>query len=556
MRCGLLGEKLGHSYSKAIHERLGGYSYELIECPRAELDAFMKGGSFDAINVTIPYKKAVIPYCAALSPIAERIGSVNAVIRQRDGSLYGDNTDAYGFMSMVKKSGVDIAGKKAIVLGSGGASATICAVLNELNAKSVAVISRSGQDNYENIHKHADAEIIVNTTPVGMYPNTGVSPVDLSVFKGCKGVLDIVYNPHRTALLMQAEALGIPCMGGLNMLVAQAKRAAELFTVTAIPDSRTDEIERELSLNMQNSYSDHPEEPGDTDLPTKPAATSDILCRLSEAILDDLQKQMKPDFPKLTCIPEAKAGQEHDGESNSVSCQIKKVSSSMEAYSSPAYYLTPPIDDLWHNTIYLNEPNITDDLTLYTTLAHEGYPGHLYQTVYSQSFLNQQNASCIRSMLHYGGFVEGWAVYVENLSYGYAAQLTKNEEAAAYIEACRLNRNLHLCLYSYMDIAIHYDGATPEQIGRFLENLGLGQHTNVETIYEYLVEEPCNYLKYYLGYLEFLSLKQKAKEMWGTDYSDYRFHKFVLETGPSDFRSLGELVTAHPYPGQNFGNQS
>ena len=228
----------------------------------------------------------------------------------------------------------------------------------------------------------------------------------------------------------------------------------------------------------------------------------------------------------------------------------------MEAYSSPAYYLTPPIDDLWHNTIYLNKPNITDDLTLYTTLAHEGYPGHLYQTVYSQNFLNQQNASCIRSMLHYGGFVEGWAVYVENLSYGYAAQLTKNEEAAAYIEACRLNRNLHLCLYSYMDIAIHYDGATPEQIGRFLENLGLGQHTNVETIYEYLVEEPCNYLKYYLGYLEFLSLKQQAEELWGTDYSDYRFHKFVLETGPSDFRSLGELVTAHPYPGQNFGNQS
>ena len=306
-----------------------------------------------------------------------------------------------------------------------------------------------------------------------------------------------------------------------------------------------------LSLNMQNSYSDHPEEPGDTDLPTKPAATSDILCRLSEAILDDLQKQMKPDFPKLTCIPEAKAGQEHDGESNSVSCQIKKVSSSMEAYSSPAYYLTPPIDDLWHNTIYLNEPNITDDLTLYTTLAHEGYPGHLYQTVYSQNFLNQQNASCIRSMLHYGGFVEGWAVYVENLSYGYAAQLTKNEEAAAYIEACRLNRNLHLCLYSYMDIAIHYDGATPEQIGRFLENLGLGQHTNAKAIYEYLVEEPCNYLKYYLGYLEFLSLKQQAKERWGADYSDYRFHKFVLETGPSDFRSLGEQLET-----QYLGKQS
>ena len=297
-----------------------------------------------------------------------------------------------------------------------------------------------------------------------------------------------------------------------------------------------------LSLNMQNSYCGHPEEPGNADLPTSPVATSDTLCQLSEAILDDLQEQMESDFPKLICISEDKDGHKNEVENNSISCQLKMVSPSMEAYSSPAYYLTPPIDDLQHNTIYLNESNITDDLTLYTTLAHEGYPGHLYQTVYSQSFLNQQNASCIRSLLHYGGFVEGWAVYVENLSYGYATQLTKNEETAAYIEACRLNRNLHLCLYSYMDIAIHYDGATPEQIGRFLENLGLGQHTNVETIYEYLVEEPCNYLKYYLGYLEFLSLKQQAEELWGTDYSDYRFHKFVLETGPSDFRSLGELL--------------
>ena len=297
-----------------------------------------------------------------------------------------------------------------------------------------------------------------------------------------------------------------------------------------------------LSLNMQNSYCGHPEEPGNADLPTSPVATSDTLCQLSEAILDDLQEQMESDFPKLICISEDKDGHKNEVENNSISCQLKMVSPSMEAYSSPAYYLTPPIDDLQHNTIYLNESNITDDLTLYTTLAHEGYPGHLYQTVYSQSFLNQQNASCIRSLLHYGGFVEGWAVYVENLSYGYATQLTKNEETAAYIEACRLNRNLHLCLYSYMDIAIHYDGATPEQIGRFLENLGLGQHTNVETIYEYLVEEPCNYLKYYLGYLEFLSLKQQAEELWGTDYSDYRFHKFVLETGPSDFRSLGEQL--------------
>ena len=325
------------------------------------------------------------------------------------------------------------------------------------------------------------------------------------------------------------------------------------------------EIRKLLEKDYQENFhalrdlvKDHPRllKVSSKDFSLTSAGSSDTLYELSDAILADLQKQMESDFPKLTCISENKDGHEHEGENNPIACELKMVSPSMEAYSSPAYYLTPPIDDLQHNTIYLNEPNITDDLTLYTTLAHEGYPGHLYQTVYSQSFLNQQNASSIRSLLHYGGFVEGWAVYVENLSYGYAAELTKNEETAAYIEACRLNRNLHLCLYSYMDIAIHYDGATPEQIGRFLENLGLGQHTNAEAIYEYLVEEPCNYLKYYLGYLEFLSLKQQAEELWGTDYSDYRFHKFVLETGPSDFRSLGELVTAHPYPSQNFGNQS
>ena len=252
MRCGLLGEKLGHSYSKAIHERLAPYTYEMIECERDRLDEFMRSAPFDAINVTIPYKKAVIPYCAALSPIAEKIGSVNAVIKRSDGTLFGDNTDAFGFMSLVNKSGINPRGKKCLVLGSGGASATICAVLDELSAKSVTVISRSGEDNYTNLEKHTDAEIIVNTTPVGMYPNTGVSPIDLSLFKKCEGVLDIVYNPRRTALIMQAEALKIPAMSGFYMLVAQAKRAAELFTGTMIDDSRTDEIERELTLKMQN----------------------------------------------------------------------------------------------------------------------------------------------------------------------------------------------------------------------------------------------------------------------------------------------------------------
>ena len=144
----------------------------------------------------------------------------------------------------------------------------------------------------------------------------------------------------------------------------------------------------------------------------------------------------------------------------------------MEDYSSPAYYLTPPIDDMERNIIYINGKNTPDNLTLYTTLAHEGYPGHLYQTVYSQLYLNQNNASHIRYLLHYGGFVEGWAYYVENLSYSYARdQVKDNAYASAYYEACRLNRNIHLCLYSLIDIAIHYDGATQEQIQKILHSI-------------------------------------------------------------------------------------
>ena len=251
-RCGLLGEKLGHSYSPAIHAELADYDYRLYEVAPEKLGEFLKDGGFDGLNVTIPYKKAVIPYCAALSPIAKKLQSVNVLVRRTDGTLYGDNADAYGFAGMVKASGISVEGKKALVLGSGGASATVCAVLDELRARSVTVISRSGEDNYGNLERHADAEIIVNTTPVGMYPNCGVSPVDLRQFPRLEGVLDIVYNPARTALVMQAEALGIPYMSGLYMLVAQAKRTAEVFEGHAIPDSETERIWKKLGREMQN----------------------------------------------------------------------------------------------------------------------------------------------------------------------------------------------------------------------------------------------------------------------------------------------------------------
>ena len=251
-RYGLLGETLGHSYSPAIHAALADYDYRLYACPREELDGFLTRREFDGLNVTIPYKKAVIPYCAALSPIAAELGSVNVLLRRPDGTLYGDNTDAYGFAGLVRRSGISVAGRKALVLGSGGASATVCAVLKNLGAASVTVISRSGPDNYENLDRHADAEILVNTTPVGMYPNNGRTPLDPARFPRCRGVLDVVYNPARTALLLRAEALDIPCAGGLYMLVAQAKRTAELFLGRAIDDGENDRICALLAREMEN----------------------------------------------------------------------------------------------------------------------------------------------------------------------------------------------------------------------------------------------------------------------------------------------------------------
>ena len=250
-RCGLLGRKLGHSYSPAIHAQLGNYSYGLFEKEPEQLEDFLVNGGWHGINVTIPYKKAVVPYCDTLSPTAQMLGSVNTVVRRPDGTLYGDNTDYDGFAALVRRSGIDAAGCKALVLGSGGASVTVCAVLRSLGAE-VTVISRSGEDNYGNLSRHADAGIIVNTTPVGMYPHNGASPVDLSLFPQCKAVFDLIYNPARTALMLQAETLGIPAFGGLHMLVAQAKRASELFTDTAIADDVIDTIRAALEREMQN----------------------------------------------------------------------------------------------------------------------------------------------------------------------------------------------------------------------------------------------------------------------------------------------------------------
>lgn len=251
MQCGLLGRKLGHSYSPQIHGLLGSYDYKLFEKEPEEVGDFLKNGNFTGLNVTIPYKKDVIPYLSQLSPVAKRLGAVNTIVRRQDGSLIGHNTDYFGFRYLVERSGLTVSGKKVLVLGSGGASNTAVAVLQELGAQ-VVIISRSGENNYHNLHLHHDASVIVNTTPVGMYPNTGISPIDLNLFPQLEGVLDAIYNPARTQILLDAEKQGLVAMNGLWMLVAQAKESAEWFTGSVIDQGKIPEIHACLRRQMEN----------------------------------------------------------------------------------------------------------------------------------------------------------------------------------------------------------------------------------------------------------------------------------------------------------------
>ncbi len=266
IKCGLLGEKLPHSYSPQIHSMLGEYEYLLYEKNENEIESFLRNGDWNGLNVTIPYKKTVIPYLDELGETAQKAGSVNTIVRTSDGRLVGDNTDVYGFIRMVEHSKLSVKDKKVLVLGSGGASVAVVCALNELNARPV-VISRSGPDNYNNLEKHYDAEVIVNTTPVGMYPKVGASPINLDVFPKLTGVLDIIYNPSRTELLLQAKKRGLTAENGLYMLVAQAKKSAEFFiqrnirgekesgnsyAKCIIPDERIDFIYNKLNAQMQN----------------------------------------------------------------------------------------------------------------------------------------------------------------------------------------------------------------------------------------------------------------------------------------------------------------
>ncbi len=254
-------------------------------------------------------------------------------------------------------------------------------------------------------------------------------------------------------------------------------------------------------------------------------------------MLLDLQQRMGGSFPPIP------------GEA--AQAAVKALSPSLEAYCAPAFYLTAPLDDTNANTIYINKKKTPGGLDLYTTLAHEGYPGHLYQTVYYNRHAYPEGERPVRELLWYGGYQEGWALYVEFLAYDYAAQLLQEygqQEAALGAQLEKHNRSMQLSLYCLLDILIHYEGASYSQIAKVLERFGYTDSAAIKSLYHYIVQEPCNYLKYYLGYLEILDLQQKAKSLWGSAYSDYNFHCFYLDSGPSGFRSLEEGRGASPPP--------
>lgn len=255
MEYGLIGERLSHSFSKTIHNKLCDYDYSLKEIAPQELEEFMSKADFKAINVTIPYKQAVIPYLYEVSDIARRIGAVNTVVN-KNGRLYGYNTDFWGLSALIEKNGISLKDKKVLILGSGGTSKTALVVAEEMGAKTVLRLSRNGGEGLitysDAIKEHTDAEIIINTTPCGMYPDIGKSAIDISLFPRLCGVVDAVYNPLKSQLVCEAKERGIAAAGGLYMLVSQAVYAAERFTDSKIPSERTDEVYKELLNSKRN----------------------------------------------------------------------------------------------------------------------------------------------------------------------------------------------------------------------------------------------------------------------------------------------------------------
>ena len=304
-------------------------------------------------------------------------------------------------------------------------------------------------------------------------------------------------------------------------------------------------LAEDLKLNYETLVSILRRNPG---LQSMILQTPDLLPKMTpEEVLSDLRKEIGTSYPS---IPKGR-------DNAPIHSTIKYVDDSLAAYSAPAFYMTPPIDNICENLICLNPKDTSDDLSLYTTLAHEGYPGHLYQTVYSKRFQEQEGSLPLSSILYYGGYVEGWAMYVELASYDRATALAVHEhpEAALYYQVCRLDRQFRLGLYSLLDVAIHYDGLSLEEVGALCRGLGINDGDALTSLYTYIAEEPCNYLKYYLGYLEIIELKRQAAVLWSdteslratydnTDFL-YRFHSFFLQNGPADYRTLARRLAVN-----------
>lgn len=254
-RYGCIGKKLTHSFSREIHAKLADYSYELIELEVDEVQQFLEKKDFEAINVTIPYKETVIPYLDEVGDIAKKIGAVNTIVN-KNGKLHGYNTDYYGMKALIERNGIDIKNKKVLVLGTGGTSKTARVVAEDLGASSILVVSRSKKDNcitYEEaISSHSDAEVIINTTPSGMYPDCESKPIDISCFNSLEGVVDAVYNPLSTNLVSDAKKRGIRAEGGLYMLVMQAIVAVEKFLDVDIAKETADEVYKSVYASKEN----------------------------------------------------------------------------------------------------------------------------------------------------------------------------------------------------------------------------------------------------------------------------------------------------------------
>ena len=249
---GLLGRRLPYSFSPRIHGLLGNKEYGLIELSEEELSGFMEEKAFSGINVTIPYKQAVIPYLDELSDEAREIGAVNTIVRLQDGRLFGDNTDIFGMEYLLGSADIDLRGKHVLILGSGGTSLTARALCRKAGAASAEVVSRKGSLNYDNVSERKGTEVIINTTPVGTFPGNGESPIDISIFPELYAVVDVIYNPRRTELIMDAEKAGLRTASGLRMLIAQAVRAHELFFGKQAEASVVEDIYRILKNDLMN----------------------------------------------------------------------------------------------------------------------------------------------------------------------------------------------------------------------------------------------------------------------------------------------------------------